>query len=514
MGLECQTNPDFLRQVQEEVLLRRYTMARNITSITAEEVSLGSLPPLKMAALPIFMGLFTYIEPGILWAALAQGSGELIWWPYLTAKYGAAFLGLLIPASMLQYWVNLEICRYTVATGETPMTGFSRISRVYAWIMWIGIFIENAWFGAYASAGGTALAALTGFPSGWTPRGQSLFWGYLTIALYLIALVFGRVVYNIIEKVSKVIVFITMTGIIFALFQEKVLAVAGDFFAALVPRLVLPSQVENWDPKDLNTLVTSIAFAGAGGFGQSFIGYWMRDKGIGMGKLIGRVTSPITGEAEAIPATGFFFKDTEENKRNYKGWIHYISFENFIGVFLNFLTTMIMCWLAFALLLPEGKIPKGWEIAVVQSAFFEVAWGPIGRALFLIVAAAFLCDAWLQLTDGYSRIQADFFYSNIPGAQKLHYRTWYYIFVAIFTVLTVITMAMAQPGQLIVIRGVVSFLAMGFFCPGLIYLNYVMLPKVFPNWIKPHPITQILMGLCTLAYVSMGILYLYLTFQG
>ena len=49
-----------------------------------------------------------------------------------------------------------------------------------------------------------------------------------------------------------------------------------------------------------------------------------------------------------------------------------------------------------------------------------------GKALFLIVAAAFLCDAWLQLTDGFSRIQADFFYSNIKGAQKLHYRSWYY----------------------------------------------------------------------------------------
>ena len=58
---------------------------------------------------------------------------------------------------------------------------------------------------------------------------------------------------------------------------------------------------------------------------------------------------------------------------------------------------------------------------MVQSAFFEVAWGNIGRALFLVVAAAFLCDAWLQLTDGFSRIQADFFYSNFKRAQKLHY---------------------------------------------------------------------------------------------
>jgi Mn2+/Fe2+ NRAMP family transporter len=471
---------------------------------------LGKLPPLALATMPAFVGIFAYIGPGILWAALAQGSGELIWWPYLTAKYGAAFLGLLIPAALLQYWLNLEICRYTVATGETPMTGFSRIGRWYAWILWIGVFIENIWFGAYASAGGTALAALTDFPSGWSPKGQSLFWAYSTITIYLFALVFSKVAYSLVERFSMVVVFITTVGIIFAVFQEPVLAVTGEFFTALVPHYTPPSEVPNWESKDWNTLVTSIAFAGAGGFGQLFIAYWMRDKGIGMGGRVGRVTSPITGVAEAIPATGFAMADTEENKRNYKGWVRYFSIENALGVGLNLLTTIVMCWLAWALLKPTGQVPTGWEVAVVQAAFFEVAWGEVGRAIFLIVAAAFLCDAWLQLTDGFSRIQADFFYSNVRGAQKLHYRTWYYTFVAIFTVLTVVTMALAQPDTLIIIRGVVSFLAMAIIGPGLVYLNYWLLPKAFPRWIKPHPITQALMIFCTLTYVVMASAYIYL----
>jgi len=475
-----------------------------------QTVALGHLPPLQLATMPAFLGVFAYIGPGILWAALAQGSGELIWWPYLTAKYAAAFLGLLIPAALLQYWLNIELCRYTVLTGETPMTGFTRIGRWFAWLCWIGVFIENVWFGAYASAGGTALAALTGFPDGWTQRGQSLFWGYLTISIYLFALVFSKVAYALVEKFSMVVVVITMGGIIFAVFQEPVLAVTGEFFSALVPHYTPVSEIPNWDPKDINTVVTSIAFAGAGGFGQLFIAYWMRDKNVGMGARVGRVTSPITGKPEAIPATGFAMADTEENRKNYKGWVRYISTENFIGVALNLITTIVMCWLAWALLLPKGIVPSGWEIAVVQSAFFEVAWGPVGKALFLIVAAAFLCDAWLQLTDGFSRIQADFFFQNIPGAQKLHYRTWYYIFVGIFTLLTVVTMALAQPGQLIIIRGVVAFLAMAIICPAIVYLNYVMLPRAFPKWIRPHPVTQALMLLVTVTYIVMALGYLYL----
>jgi len=484
-----------------------------IPQVTVEgEVALGRLEPLKLAAVPTFMGIFAYLGPGVLWAALAQGSGELIWWPYLTAKYGAAFLGLLIPASLLQYWINLEICRYTVSTGETPITGFSRIGTWYATIIWIGFIIEYAWSGAYAVAGGTALSALTHLPAGWSPKAQCLFWGYLTIFIYLIALVFGRVVYYIVEKFSMLVVLITVIGVIAALVQPKVLAVSGEFLKALL--IPHPFKPANWDPKDTSVLVTSIAYAGAGGFGQLFLGYYMRDKSTGMAKYIGRVTSPITGELEPIPATGYAFRDTAENRIQYRGWVRYFSFENFVGIFLNTLTTAIMCWLAFALLLPEHRVPKGWEIAVVQSAFFEVAWGPIGRALFLVVAAAFLCDAWLQHADGFSRVQSDYFFANFQFARKLSFRTWYYIFLTLFTVMTTITMALAQPGTLIVIRGVISFLAMSIFSPGLIYLNYYMMPRVFPHWVRPHPITRTLMYFCTACYVVMALIYLSLLFGG
>ena len=242
----------------------------NEGNLTGAEIPMGKLDPLKLAVMPTFLGIFAYIGPGILWAALAQGSGELIWWPYMTAKYGAAFLGLLIPASMLQYCINLEIMRYVILTGETPMTGFTRIARWYAIIIFLGIFIENIWFGAYASAGGTALGSLTHFPAGWSPAGRSLFWGYLTIGIYLIALTFGRVVYNVVEKFSMLIVVITIGGVLAALIQPKVYSAAPQFLPALMPHFSWPG---NWDPKDLGILVTIIAYAGAGGFWQLFIGY-------------------------------------------------------------------------------------------------------------------------------------------------------------------------------------------------------------------------------------------------
>ena len=63
-----------------------------------------------------FPGLFKVLGPGFIWMALAQGSGELIWWPYLIAKYGTFFLSLLIPACLLQWPLNYEIGKYTLIT--------------------------------------------------------------------------------------------------------------------------------------------------------------------------------------------------------------------------------------------------------------------------------------------------------------------------------------------------------------------------------------------------------------
>lgn len=49
---------------------------------------LDEMLPLKSSRMPPFTGWLVALGPGIVWMALAQGSGELIWWPYLIAKYG------------------------------------------------------------------------------------------------------------------------------------------------------------------------------------------------------------------------------------------------------------------------------------------------------------------------------------------------------------------------------------------------------------------------------------------
>lgn len=457
--------------------------------------------------------LWTLIGPAFIWASVAQGSGELIWWPYFAAKYGVALIGLILPASFFQFFVNQEVARYTALTGEGIWSGFRRVSKPYSIFLFVLAFICFLWFGGYASAGGTALYSLTSFPKGVSERVGSLFWAYLTIAIFSVGLFFSKVVYRLIERFMKIVIAVTVVGLLITVLRPEVLSYLSTFLKALFNPLSVHFPA-NWDRADTPNLVTGIAYAGMGGFLNLMYSYWMRDKGVGMAKYFGRVTSPITGKAEIIPATGFKFSDNPENKKNWLSWVRYLKLDNFVAVTLNTVTLCLTTLLALAILNPRGEYPFGWKIAVVQARFFEISFGMIGRSIFLVIAAFFLVDTWLGLADGVARQFADFTFSTFSFAQKKTFRFWYYLWLLWLVVVTSLTILVAQPGTLINIAGVISIFAFVLFIPLLWQLNFRQLPKIFPVFTKPRKATEVMLGITWLFYLVIAVWFIVTTFKG
>jgi hypothetical protein len=462
--------------------------------------------------LPRFPGWWATLGPGIVWMALAQGSGELIWWPYMIAKYGLTFLFLLIPACLLQYPLNVEIGRYTLLTGESIFHGFFRLNHALGVILWLLMTLSFLWFGAFASAGGTALAALTDFPAGWSPRAQTLFWGYATIAVFVLAVLFSGVVYTLVERFMKAVAVITVAGMLWACLQPQVLEAAPAFLHGLLgPPGAMPRP---WDPADATKLLTAITFAGLGGFWILFYSYWLRDKGAGMAAHIGRITGPIVGKPEAVTADGYLPEDSPAAREEWRRWNRYLGVDAMIGIGGNLLTTLLTCLLAYALLFPQGLLPQDYDLAVVQSRFFEVSWGAAGRVLFLIVAAAFLTDTWLATADAVSRMQADIVQIVFPRARRLEQRQWYFVFFALLTVVTCLTMLLDAPGPLILISAVIGFAGTVIFPAALYVLNHRRLAPALPAWARPARGMRWLLGIAFLAYLLLALAYLYLTMRG
>jgi hypothetical protein len=194
-------------------------------------------------------------------------------------------------------------------------------------------------------------------------------------------------------------------------------------------------------------------------------------------------------------------------------WRRYLFWDVGIGIGGNLLTTLLTCLLAYALLFPSGLLPQGYELAVVQSRFFEVSWGVIGKFIFLIVAAAFLSDTWLATADAVSRIHTDCVYAFFPKSQCISIRTWYLLFLFLLTAVTGATMGFAEPGPLILLSAVIGFVGTVLFSVALIFLNHVYLPRYLPVAARPGRLNLVFLVLACVAYFGLATAYLLTVFE-
>ena len=85
------------------------------------------------------------------------GSGEFLLGPAAFVKYGLSLLWVVGVAALLQTLLNVELMRYTMATGEPIVTGFMRMrphSTFWAWFYAVLYFLQMGWPGWAGAAAG------------------------------------------------------------------------------------------------------------------------------------------------------------------------------------------------------------------------------------------------------------------------------------------------------------------------------------------------------------------------
>lgn len=90
------------------------------------------MPPWSLGELPepptfTWRSWATLLGPGLVMAGAAIGGGEWLTGPRISARYGGALLWLATLSILGQVFYNLEICRYTLYTGEPILTGKFRL---------------------------------------------------------------------------------------------------------------------------------------------------------------------------------------------------------------------------------------------------------------------------------------------------------------------------------------------------------------------------------------------------
>jgi hypothetical protein len=245
------------------------------------------------------------IGPSIILAGLSIGSGEFVLWPRLTAEWGFALFWACWTGVTIQFFLNMEIERWTLATGESAVVGFVRLSRAFGPIFLVCATLPWIWPG-WATGAATLLSWELRVPVTATAIGGLVLCGLI--------LSVGPVVYRTVEALQLLLV-----GAIFtALLGLTALLVRADTVVELCRGALRFGSVP--EGIHLPMLLGALAFAGAGGSVNLAQSNYIKDKGYGMGHWIGRITSPFTGREEPDSELGAVFQGSEANLARWRIW--------------------------------------------------------------------------------------------------------------------------------------------------------------------------------------------------
>ncbi len=157
----------------------------------APEISSKHLPPVTYRDLPEPVSLRRIIGPGVVLAAAGIGSGEYVLWPFIAAQVGLEFLWAALFGALIMFFIAMECIRYTLSTGETIVTGFTRLWKPW----WIGFLLmailPNFWPG-FATGTATILTFMFG-------GGNVLLITILALIAITLSLTLSPVVYQFME---------------------------------------------------------------------------------------------------------------------------------------------------------------------------------------------------------------------------------------------------------------------------------------------------------------------------
>jgi hypothetical protein len=401
------------------------------------------------------------IGPGIIAAGVGLASGEFILFPYIASQVGLVFVWAALVGLVTQYFLNMEIERYTLATGETALTGFSRYWRHWGLFFAILTYFANLWPGWATSS-----ATLTTYLFGGEPRWIAI--GMLIVIGLILTL--APVVYVALERAQMLKVAAVLT-----LFIVGAIFAVGASAWADAPQIVTRPRI----PTELGyaLLLGALAFAGAGG-GQNLVqSNWIRDKGFGMGKYVPRLVSPITGQPEAAPSTGYVFEPTQENLRRWRGWWRFANIEQLTTfVLITFLTILFTSLLAYSTVFGRGELENNIGFLEIEGQVLGERVGTWFQYFFWAIGAFALFAAALGIVDYTSRLAADVVktaYARNANESKIYAGlVWGLVLIGIVVLLA----GFDQPIVLLVISAVVGGFMMFIYSGLLILINRKILP--------------------------------------
>jgi hypothetical protein len=427
----------------------------------------GHLPELEVRELPEPpKSIWKIIGPGVVGAGVGLASGEFILWPYISSQVGLVFLWAAFVGVTIQFFLNMEIERYTLATGETALTGFSRYWRHWGLFFVVLIYFANLWPG-WATSSATLLTYLF-------DGGDPVTIAIVMLVLIGAALTLAPVVYVLLERVIFLKVAVVLIFFIVAAFTAISAEAAGEVTNVVTSFGQFPGQL------DFAVLLGALAFAGAGGGQNLCQSNWIRDKRYGMGRYVPRLVSPVTGEEEAAPSTGFAFEPTEQNMKRWRAWWKFANLEQLCTfVAITLITITFTSVLAYSTVFGQEGLTDDISFLQVEGQRLNELAGSWMGPLFWGIGAFSLLAAAMGIVDYTSRVAADTLKVNYLRESGITESRLYFglVWGLVLIGCLILLVGVDQPLVLLVISACVGGVMMFVYSILLLIMNRRSLPE-------------------------------------
>ncbi len=472
----------------------------------------NSVEPLRQGDLPdMNKSFWRMLGPGAIMVGMAVGSGELVLWPWITARFGAVMAWAPMVAVFLQVWINLEIGRWAIATGETALSGLARASVKIMYLFMGFLLVLTTLPGWQRLVSATIRFLIFGENEPWE---EGSVWGadwlwYLPVTLVVWTVLLGpKRIYNGLEKIVGILVLVIFVGLIVVAVKIGTMEHVRDMasgMASMPPRIVLAADFP------FLRFFGALVFAGAGGFGNLYYAYYLRDKGIGMGKRFPMLEVDIRGKKERSDETGYFFPDTPENKKRFRDWFRYVKYDTWVIFGLTSVVTLFLFMFAsLAALYPQEEgFGQGNKLIFSLSGMLghEDAMGSFGTNLFLVIAIAALFSTILANADGGIRMWTDLIHKGFPSTKEKWSSGSMYVPIMLslwtisFTSFCIFEISGVTVLDFFFINAAINGVAMAVYIPLILYINLKYLPKSA----QPGVVNIFFVSCGTLVYASFAV---------
>jgi len=411
------------------------------------------------------------IGPGILLAAAAIGSGELILTPRAGALFGLSVGWVIVVSIVYKLTLTLGLARYTIATGEDIFEGFSHLPGPRNWFVWILaiVFVLGAvGYSGIALACGSALFALF-------PALSMIQWAVLVVGVVFVLLLKGA--YGPVEKAAFVLSLTLIIGVIYSL------AALGPTFGWMVRE-----SVPRIPPDSGQTLISLLGWT-AGGTSTLIYSFWILEKGYAL---------PRSNLAPSADAPG--------EHDDFRHWFSLAHLDATLSYAVMLFVSLAFLAIGSITLGTAGAdggplVPARAETTVVLARMLTVVAGPQAQYIFLVAALAILSSTILGLVDGKSRALRTAVYIIAPRSRRWSDLTCYRLGIALLCLIIFALLFTGRPVMLIVLVSALEAPIVSLSAMMLLYLLHTRLRRAY----RPGVLWHIVIVAGTIAYLALSV---------